>query len=35
MDQMEALGIVGPANGAKPRQVTMGPEEVQRLLGDA
>lgn len=32
MDQMEQLGIVGKANGAKPRQVLMGPEEVERLL---
>lgn len=32
MDQMQALGIVGPANGAKPRQVLMTPDEVQRLF---
>ncbi|MDE6207713.1 MAG: DNA translocase FtsK [Muribaculaceae bacterium] len=33
MDQMQQLGIVGPANGAKPRQVLMQPDEVERLLG--
>ncbi|MCM1441427.1 MAG: hypothetical protein NC131_19805 [Roseburia sp.] len=32
MDQMEALGIVGPANGSKPRQVMMTPDSVQMLL---
>ncbi len=32
MDQMEALGIVGHANGQKPREVLMTPEEVRRLL---
>lgn len=32
MDQMQTLGIVGPANGAKPRQVLMTPDEVQRLF---
>lgn len=32
MDQMQRLGIVGPANGAKPRQVIMSPEEVERIL---
>ncbi len=32
MDQMQAMGIVGPANGAKPRQVLMTPDEVQRLF---
>ena len=35
MDQMESLGIVGPANGAKPRQVLMSPDEVQRLIAEA
>lgn len=35
MDQMEALGIVGPANGAKPREVRMTPDEVQRLISEA
>lgn len=32
MDQMQRLGIVGPANGAKPRQVLMSPDQVARLL---
>lgn len=32
MDRMEELGIVGPANGAKPREVRMTPDEVARLL---
>ncbi len=32
MDQMQAMGIVGPANGAKPRQVLMTPDEVARLF---
>ncbi|MDE6120704.1 MAG: DNA translocase FtsK, partial [Muribaculaceae bacterium] len=32
MDQMQTLGIVGPANGAKPRQVLMTPDEVERLF---
>ncbi len=32
VDQMEKLGIVGPANGAKPRQVRMTPDEVTRML---
>ena len=35
MDQMEALGIVGPANGSKPRQVLMTPESVQQLFDTA
>lgn len=33
MDQMEQLGIVSKANGAKPRQVLMNPDDVERLLG--
>lgn len=32
IDQMEALGIVGPANGSKPRQVLMSPDSVMRLF---
>lgn len=32
MDQMQRLGIVGPANGAKPRQVLMTPDQVERIL---
>lgn len=34
MDQMQQLGIVGAANGAKPRQVLMTPDEVERLFGN-
>ena len=32
MDQMEASGIVGPASGAKPRQVLMDSLQLERLL---
>ena len=32
MDQMQQMGIVGPARGAKPRDVLMTPDEVQRLF---
>lgn len=32
MDQMQQMGIVGPAKGAKPRDVLMTPDEVQRLF---
>ena len=32
MDQMQTMGIVGPANGANPRQVLMTPDAVQRLF---
>ena len=32
MDQMQKLGIVGQANGAKPRQVLMAVDEVRRML---
>lgn len=32
MDQMERLGIVGKSNGAKPRQVLMTRDQVERLL---
>lgn len=33
IDQMEALGIVGPSNGSKPRQVLMSLESVEQLFG--
>lgn len=33
MDQMETLGIVSKANGAKPRQVLLDPDDVERILG--
>lgn len=32
IDQMEALGIVGPANGSKPRQVLMTIDSVEQLF---
>jgi len=32
MDQMQQIGIVGPQKGAKPRDVLMTPDEVERLL---
>lgn len=32
MDKMQQMGIVGPARGAKPRDVLMTPEEVMRLF---
>lgn len=32
MDQMEAAGIVGPASGAKPRQVLMDSLQLERML---
>ncbi len=32
MDQMQQMGIVGPAKGAKPREVLMTPDEVARLF---
>ncbi|MDE6485326.1 MAG: DNA translocase FtsK [Duncaniella sp.] len=34
MDQLEAAGIVGPAQGGKPRQVLMDTMQVARMLGD-
>jgi S-DNA-T family DNA segregation ATPase FtsK/SpoIIIE len=32
MDQMEAAGIVGPASGAKPRQVLVDSLQLERLF---
>lgn len=32
MDQLEAVGIVGPAMGGKPRNVLMSPAELDRFL---
>lgn len=32
MDQLESYGIVGPSLGGKPRQVLMGPSELQNFL---
>jgi len=34
IDQMEAAGIVGPANGSKPRSVLMSPMDVEQLFGN-
>ena len=33
IDQMEQAGIVGPAQGSKPRQVLLGPMDVDQLFG--
>ncbi len=35
MDQMEAAGIVGPAQGGKPRQVLMDSLQLERLLEES
>ena len=32
MDQMEQAGIVGPAQGSKPRQVLLGPMDIDKLF---
>jgi S-DNA-T family DNA segregation ATPase FtsK/SpoIIIE len=33
MDQLEAAGIVGPQNGAKPREVLVGTiDELEEIL---
>ncbi len=32
MDQLEAAGIVGPASGAKPRQVLVDSLQLERML---
>ena len=32
MDQMEAAGIVGPAQGGKPRQVLVDPMRLRDIL---
>lgn len=32
MEQMQQIGIVGPSKGAKPREVLMTPDDVERLL---
>lgn len=34
MDQMEAAGMVGPANGAKPRAVLIDPATLERMLAN-
>ena len=32
MDQLENIGIVGPAQGSKPRKVLMSPSEMQTFV---
>ena len=32
MDQLEAAGIVGPANGGKPRTILMDSMNLEKLL---
>ena len=32
MDQMEAAGIVGPAQGGKPRKVLLSPMDIDQLF---
>lgn len=34
MDQLEASGIVGPAQGGKPRDVLVSPDQLERMLKD-
>ncbi|UCF66380.1 MAG: hypothetical protein JSV80_11345 [Acidobacteriota bacterium] len=34
IDEMEACGIIGPADGSKPREVLVGPEFLDRLDDD-
>ncbi len=35
IDMMEQIGIVGPADGSKPREILVGEEEAQELLESA
>ncbi len=35
VDMMEARGIVGPADGSKPREVLVGPEYLERMAAGA
>jgi len=35
IDMMEQIGIVGPADGSKPREILVGEEEAQELLENA
>ncbi|MCM1377264.1 MAG: DNA translocase FtsK [Clostridium sp.] len=35
MDQLEALGVVSPAQGGKPRQVLMSPQEAMEVINNA
>lgn len=34
MDQLEASGIVGPAQGGKPRDVLVSPDQLERMLSN-
>jgi S-DNA-T family DNA segregation ATPase FtsK/SpoIIIE len=33
IDQLELAGVLGPANGSKPRDVLVGLEELDDVLG--
>ena len=33
IDQLELAGVLGPANGSKPRDVLIGLEELDELVG--
>jgi S-DNA-T family DNA segregation ATPase FtsK/SpoIIIE len=35
IDQLELAGILGPANGSKPRHVLLGLEELDEICGGA
>ena len=35
MDQLEAAGIVGPAQGSKPRRVLVDPMQLDSILGNS
>ena len=35
IDMMEQLGIVGPSDGARPREILVDEEEAQELLDNA
>ncbi len=35
IDQLELAGILGPANGSKPRDVLVGLEELDEICGSA
>jgi S-DNA-T family DNA segregation ATPase FtsK/SpoIIIE len=34
IDQLHDQGVLGPPNGSKPREILMGLEELDRLVGD-
>jgi S-DNA-T family DNA segregation ATPase FtsK/SpoIIIE len=35
IDQLEVAGVLGPANGSKPRDVLVGHEELDEICGVA